>query len=560
MKRAVIRNNMILLISAFVLFFTIAFFSLYYFEKENRLSFMTFILHEVELSYDHFDGTPHEFVSEYSYLDRRITILDENGYVIADSHDEGVGQDKSQRPEILDLGAIYIRTSDTIDVQLIYIATKLDDNTYLRVSVPLVIQSSIYNNVAMILVISTITLTVAYYYGVNRINKNLLSPLEKIKQGMIDLNQGRYQVMSLNNKYGDINELLHEMNKVNLDTSKYLRQIESYQKQLDAVLNHLRQAVLLFDQQNNITYFNNDSKDLFDLSYVDLGQPLYKLIRNYVLENAISDTNLNKKDSIFDLTINENIYEIQVISLSQELSYKKQATVLVILQNVHSERLLSQTKRDFFSHASHELKSPLTAISGNAELIEHDIVKTDKDIKEAAKIIHQQTINMTALVEDMLMLARLEQIDDQKYESQNLNTILKSTIENLKTLINLKKITITLQESDTKMICDPLDMHKLFKNLIENAIKYSDENKEIKLMLHGKDGHVTFVIEDQGYGIRLEHQQRIFERFYRVDKGRLDGGTGLGLAIVKHIVIKYKGKIQLESSLGVGTKILIEMQ
>ncbi|MFA6801444.1 MAG: hypothetical protein WCR19_04995, partial [Acholeplasmataceae bacterium] len=127
MKKAIIRNNMILLISAFILFFIIAFFSLYYFENKNREAFMTFILQEVEISYEQFDGTPTEFVDLYSYLDRRITILDENGYVLADSHDEGVGQDKSQRSEILNLGTVYARTSDTIGIELLYIASSLDD-------------------------------------------------------------------------------------------------------------------------------------------------------------------------------------------------------------------------------------------------------------------------------------------------------------------------------------------------------------------------------------------------------------------------------------------------
>ncbi len=555
MRKAIVRNNMILLISALVLFFIVAFFSLYYFENKNKTAFMTFILNEVEISYDQFDGTPLEFVSAYSYLDRRITILDSEGYVLADSHDEGVGQDKSERPEILNLGKVYSRTSATIGVELLYMATALDDGGYLRVSVPLEIQTSIYNRVITLLAIGAIAISAIYYLGLNRMNKNLLMPLQKIKEGMVALNEGRYQVMSLNSQYGDINDLLYEMNQVNLETSKYLKQVESYQKQLDVVLNQLKQAVLLFDENNFVTYFNDDAKALFDLHKSDLNKPLYTVLRNHVLKEAIEATNTNHIDASFDITISDIIYEVKIIKLYRQIDLNKQPTVLVILKDVLQERQLSQVKRDFFAHASHELKSPLTAISGNAELIEHQIIKDPKEIIEAASTIHTQTMNMSLLVEDMLMLSRLEQLKGGQFEKQNLNAILKLTIESLKNQIKHKNMHININESEVFMHCDPLDIQKLFKNLIENSIKYSDPDKEIHLMLHKENNQIKISIEDQGFGISIEHQQRVFERFYRVDKGRLDGGTGLGLAIVKHIVLKYQGHIHLTSSLGYGTKI-----
>ncbi len=560
MRKAIIRNNMVILLSAFILFFTVAFFSLYYFENKNKEAFMSFILNEVQLSYEQFDGTDQAFVDTYSYLDRRITILDDNGFVIVDSHDENIGQDKSGRPEILDLGSVHSRTSDTIGVELLYMATKLDNGEYLRVSVPLEIQTSIYNRVTVILIISTIGISILYYFGLNRVNRNLGAPLEKIKKGMIALNKGNYQVMSLNSPYGDINELLHEMNQVNLETSRYLKQVEAYQKQLDTILNQLQQSVLLFDQYENLTYFNNDACFLFELKQEDLNKPGYLVIREHKLNKAIKDVNESGKDMNFDITIHDNIHEVKLIKLISNGSLRKQPTVLVIIENVQKERQLSQVKRDFFSHASHELKSPLTAISGNAELIEHGIIKDSKEIIEAAKTIHEQTINMTMLVEDMLMLSRLEQSEVSEILNVNLNDVLKSTIENLKTQIKAKNMIIDVNQEEVSMFCDKLDMIKLFKNLVENAIKYSESDKTVKVMLHRNEEGIIFEVEDQGYGISLEHQQRVFERFYRVDKGRLDGGTGLGLAIVKHIVLKYKGQIELHSQIGHGTKIKVILQ
>ncbi|MFA6801266.1 MAG: ATP-binding protein, partial [Acholeplasmataceae bacterium] len=472
---------------------------------------------------------------------------------------EGVGQDKSQRSEILNLGTVYARTSDTIGIELLYIASSLDDGGYLRISIPLETQTSIYNKVTSFIIIGAVLISILYYFSLIKISKNLLTPLEKVKKGLIALNEGNYQVMSLNSPYNDINELLYEMNQVNLETAKYLRQVESYQKHLDTVLNQLKQAVLLFDQYNLLVYFNYDAEVLFGLSKTDINHELYEVLRNHDLKEAIIETNKYGKEYHFDLTMADVIYEAKTIKLLDEIEFNQQPTVLVILKNVQQERQLAQVKRDFFAHASHELKSPLTAISGNAELIAHGIIKKEKDIRESAITIFNQTTNMSLLVEDMLMLSRLEQVQPTMMETQNLNVLLKLTIESLKIFIDNKKMKIIIDESPVTMKCDPLDMQKLFKNLIENAIKYSQINKEIHLMLHKEKHDVNFTIIDQGYGISNEHQQRVFERFYRVDKGRLDGGTGLGLAIVKHIVIKYKGEIKLSSELGEGTKIEIKL-
>lgn len=560
MKRAIIRNNMFLLIIAFILFFCVAFFSVYRYERQNQASFMTFLLQEVENEYENYDGNIYTFVALYEEQDRRITILDENGIVLVDSHDLNVGQDKSQRPEILDLGSVSSRTSVTIDVELLYIATRLEDGNFLRVSIPVASQVNLYSTIAWYLGVTAIVVTIIYYFSLKRINRFVLSPLKTIKQGLVALNQGRYQMMHLNSKYSDVNELIHEMNLVNLETSTYLKQVEAYQNELSAILNQMKQGVMLFNEKGMITFYNKDAKKLFDLEKEDLNQPLYQKIRDVALKEAIEKTNLEHIDLKFDLILKDKTLEVKTIRLDDTKLLKNHPTVLARLKDVTNERQLAQVKRDFFSHASHELKSPLTAISGHAELIEHGFIKDDKEIIEAAQMIHNQAMHMSLLVEDMLMLSRLEQLETKDYEKQDLNQILKSTIEILNPLIQAKHMHLKINANKIMMNCDPIDMQKLFKNLIENACKYSDENKEITVELYQKSDNIYFRVIDQGQGISLEHQQRVFERFYRVDKGRLDGGTGLGLAIVKHIVIKYNGHVDLTSQYGKGTEILIQLK
>lgn len=557
MKRAIIRNNLLLLAGAFVLFFIVVFFSLYAFEKRNQENFMRYLLNEVDLAYEQYAGTPEDFVSDYGYTERRITLMDAQAIVIADTHHTEMGYDESNQFEIVHLGSVASRKSAHVGVELLYIAKRLDDDSYLRVSITLETQTQLYSIVIWALSLGAIGIGIIYYFGLKQVNKNLLKPWQKVKEGLLALNQGKYQVMSLTSPYPEINDLLYEMNVINEETSKHLSQIEAYHHQLDRILNSLQQAVLLFNKDEKLTYFNQDAQRIFKLEDDDLFAPSYWFMRDNALKQAVHDANLDEHDRVFDVDIDEHVYEVKTIHLKTKEEFGNQPRVLVILKNVTNQRQLEQVKRDFISHASHELKSPLTVIKGNAELIEHDMLKDQEDIKKSAIQINRQTVQMTALVEDMLMLSRLENVDEKPQKTQDLKKILNEVVESLMPEANQKSIKIAVDAFNVSMVSDPLDMHKLFKNLVENAIKYSYEEKEIIVSLQEDDKAITFKVVDQGIGIAKEHQQRVFERFYRIDKGRIDKGTGLGLAIVKHIVLKYQGHIDLKSSLQNGTEITI---
>jgi two-component system phosphate regulon sensor histidine kinase PhoR len=560
MRKVVIRNNILLLLSAFMLFFVIVFLALYQFEKRHQTSMMSFLLDEVTTSYDNFNDSDQAFVSSYDQSQRRITILDENGYVIADTHDDEIGEDKSQRPEILNLEEVYSRKSDTIGVDLLYMARQLDDGTYIRVSIPLETQITTYRQVLWALVMSGLGILGIYYFVLKKVNQNLLKPWDKVKEGVVRLNQGKYQMMTLNSPYEEINEMLHEMNQINYDTSKYLNRINSYQEQLRYILNEIRQSILLFDNHKKLMFFNQDAKNLFDLKDEYINQEGYKFIRDIDLNKALDHVFENNEAFKKDYRSLDRIYDCYIYPLHKNEEDEGLASILMVLKDVTEERQIGQMKRDFFSHASHELKSPLTAIRGYAELILYDMIK-EKDIKESSQKIITQTEFMSALVEDMLMLSRLENIKEESYQDIYLNQILDEVLDTLSQPLKEKDMKIELvKKEDIKHYGDPLDFSKLFKNLIENAYKYSDSGKTISIELKTQKDQVVFIVKDQGKGIPKEHQSRVFERFYRVDKGRLDGGTGLGLAIVKHIAIKYDGKVDLKSSLSEGTTIKVYLK
>ncbi|HBY66071.1 MAG TPA: hypothetical protein DEG42_06855 [Acholeplasmataceae bacterium] len=520
---------------------------------------MTFILDEVEMEYENHEGDIPSFINSYDSENRRITILDNNGLVIADTHDDTVGTDKSTRPEIMNLGAVYSRTSATVGMELIYIARLMDDGNYLRVALEIESQIAAYNRVVWVLILSAIGFIGLYYVGLVQVNKNLLKPWQQVKKGMTALNQGKYEMMSLNSPYPEINEILHEMNGINLETVKHVKAIEAYQTQLNKLLNEMKQGVMLFNKDDQMVYFNDDAKALFDLADDSIGQPSYYALRNNQIKDAIAQANREEKSSTFDIKMNGKIIEVKIFHASAQGQNKREASVLALFKDVTSERKLEQMKRDFFSHASHELKSPLTAIRGYAELIELGVVK-EKEVTSSAHQIVKQTETMTALVEDMLMLSRLENLQEKLYSNQDLNQILSTVIDHMSPFAKEKNIKLKVNANKLMMMCDPLDMQKLFKNLIENAIKYSENDKQVDIKLDQMDEQVVFIVKDQGIGIDIEHQSRVFERFYRVDKGRLDSGTGLGLAIVKHIVMKYNGSVELVSGLSKGTQITVYMK
>ena len=559
MKKKLIRNNIVLLLSAFLLFFIVVFIALFQFEKNNQKQFMTYIIEEIEIAYNNHVGDSVSFISNYENENgRRITLLDSNARVIADTHDFVTGTDKSERPEIVNLGSVYVRHSSTLDIDLIYVAKLMEDGNYLRVAVPLEDQAAIYNRVIWVVVLSGLGFIFLFYVGLKEVNKNLLSPLKQIKGGMKALNQGKYEVISLNSQYPEINEILHEMNEINYETAKHLKTIEAYQMQLNNILNEIKQGVILFDHNEEIIYMNEDAKIIFGIGDDVLNHPSYYGLRNRLVKEAVTLANEKKISSEFDIKDHGAIIEVRIFFVSSADSNEGGASVLALFKDVTQERSVEQMKRDFFSHASHELKSPLTAIRGYAELIELGLIK-DKEINQSASNIVKQTETMAALVEDMLMLSRLENLKEKMYAKNDLKEILDSVIDQLKPMYMKKGIKIEVDAKSMIMLSDALDIQKLFKNLIENAIKYSEDHKSIEIKLYQDKKDVVFDIKDQGIGIDAEHQKRVFERFYRVDKGRLDGGTGLGLAIVKHIVMKYHGDIHLESGVSKGTHITVRM-
>ena len=339
---------------------------------------------------------------------------------------------------------------------------------------------------------------------------------------------------------------------------KHKRNTQFYlERQYNEVLNSMQQAILLFDNKDRLLFYNKYAEVAFHLKNADLGKTAYMMFNN---EKFLEPFTKNEKEKVFDINFLNKIFIVQIYQVQKTFS-KSSASKLIVLHNVTEERKIEETKKDFFAHASHELKSPLTAILGYSELITLDMVE-EKEYKDVVERIYNQAEHMSLLVEDMSTLSKLESITEKEelYEIVSLNKILKDVCYTMESFLNEKNIKLDIYEEPINYNCIELDINKLFKNLIENAIKYSYNNSVIDVRLYKKNDDIIFEVEDDGIGISAEHIDRIFGRFYRIDKGRIDSGTGLGLAIVKHTVIKYHGKTDVKSAPGEGTTIKVSLK
>lgn len=319
------------------------------------------------------------------------------------------------------------------------------------------------------------------------------------------------------------------------------------------MLEKIHNAAAVLEKDNLVMFFNKAFKNLFKIEKFEKIK-FEKLNIPIKLVEFLAKYNKSKTNN-FRLIHDEKNYVIVFHEL--KLDYLNSYTVITI-NDVTLETTISNLKKDFISYASHELKSPLTLIKGNAELLKHGMVK-DEEYKKVVSNISKQTDLMSNIIEDMLMLSRLENFKESQDVEMNLKEKINEILELMRPLIIKKNISIITNCENIKYNADPMDIMKLLKNIIENAVIYSKNNSKIEINLLRTNKMIIFIVKDNGIGIPLEHQERIFERFYRINSNNKKEGTGLGLAIVKHVVQKYKGKYIIKSKPNYGTRLQIEL-
>lgn len=288
-------------------------------------------------------------------------------------------------------------------------------------------------------------------------------------------------------------------------------------------------------------------KSLYIIAVVMLAVMLISLALSFVITKSIVKPVVE---------LGENIDDIENVQTYSEL---QPFVETVKLQNKR-KKLLEKQKKEFTANVSHELKTPLTAIAGYAELIENGMAKQD-DIKPFAQTIRKQALRLVALTEDIMQLSQLDEIEDYTYDERvELSKIVELCVSSLQLNAQSKNVTLVNKCNECWVKGNSSLLEEMIYNLIDNAIRYNKENGSVTVFTNQSDNKSSIIVEDTGIGIAEKYQKRVFERFFRVDKSRskATGGTGLGLAIVKHIAQTHNAEIKLNSVENVGTTIEIK--
>lgn len=338
--------------------------------------------------------------------------------------------------------------------------------------------------------------------------------------------------------------LIKELDRLNTE-------LKTKDEQMFMMSSFAGQGIILINDKREIIFANESAIKL--LNIVDAKTNSYEhRMRHTMIKEQIKKTYQTRQHENHNYKIDYKNLNVKTISTEQN----KSNFVLVIIEDLTEKIQLQNVKKDFFSYAGHELKTPITVLRGYAELIQQEIIKGEEAIDISKQMIDLIDF-MKGFVDDMLMLSRLETFTGGEKESIDLKKLLLDTLAYYQGAIDDKKIEVELDIEDVTFEGDRLDFTKLFKNMIENAIKYNKESGQIKVSLKRALNQLVFIIYDTGIGVAVEDQDRIFERFYRVHSSRKEPGTGLGLAITKHIVNKYHGHISIESESNKYTKFTI---
>lgn len=481
----------------------------------------------------------------------RITFIDSSSYkVIYDSEYIDSLENHSNRPELNDLGQVYIRDSKTMNVKMMYIAS-LDDNVFIRVSIPLSNLDSLKKEYIIYTLIIWIIIAIISTFTTILLNKASLKPINKELNKLVSMVDSSSAIV-------DINELPNQVEKTrNLIESK-LKTITREKEKLNYFINSINQGFIVVDNKMDIYLINDNAIKIFYEEALDIiGKNFIYLCNDEYIIQDIKKALESKSSFSSEHQIQKKNYLITFNFMFDIWNGKEsQPGVSIIIMDMKNINQVEMMKKDFFSNASHELKSPLTTIIGNLQLISQGIVNDEKELNELIIKSEKEAKRMAKIITEMLELSYLETGEKSDIQKIECTSIINSVLEKLDFHIKEKNIKIHLDLEEYYININLSDIQYLISNIIDNAIKYNKKDGTITISL--KNG--IFKVKDTGIGISSNDLERIFERFYRVDKSRSKelGGTGLGLSIVKHVCNKYHFDLKVDSILNIGSTFTID--
>lgn len=495
-------------------------------------------------------------LNDLAYNDNtRLTIIDTDGDVLADSDEESIEENHRGREEVreaLSDGVGYAtRYSQTTHQNMLYVAV-FNDDYIVRLSLP---YDGIFDYLPVLIkplgIGAVISLVIALILS-KRFANTLTAPLQEITTQVMKMKD--YRELEFDDyKYDEFNIIaykLEEQAKTIHDTMKTLKEERI---KINGILDQMKEGFILLDSNFDVLMVNRKAQKLYG-NTIKLNRSIKDFIFDFKIINALD--HLSTERQIVEIEKEKEFYNCYVAKVDYG--------VTLLFVNVTELHNSMKMRQEFFSNVSHELKTPITSIRGYSELLEAGVINDEGAKKKALDKIHDEVDNMSNLINDILMISRLENKDiDVIKHPVHLMPLVDEIVDTMQVEIDKRHLTVTKNVEDITYISNHQHMYQLLSNLITNAIKYNVENGSITIEAHQSETNIIIVVSDTGRGISKIDQGRVFERFFRCDQGRdkETGGTGLGLAIVKHIVQYYHGNIHLSSKLNEGTtfKIVLPM-
>lgn len=346
------------------------------------------------------------------------------------------------------------------------------------------------------------------------------------------------------------------------------KKLRRQQEQFDLVINSMDGGILITEMNGSLVLCNRKAAAVLGFPADASQQNIRDLVQDETILKAVQEAAVRNQGTSFDLeTVDGSVYLLNVGLVREEAvegsSLPRRSLIVITLADVTSERTARNRQREFFSNASHELKTPVTSIRGFSELLETGIITDPDKVQDSVRIIRREASRIDRIISDILMISTLEDHSRQSGDPApvHIAQLLDEIRESLLVSMGEKKITMEISGGDFTIPVVYEHMHNLFGNLMQNAVKYNVEGGKVWVRAETDGQYLYATVKDTGIGIPDDMKTRVFERFFRVDKGRSRsvGGTGLGLPIVRHIVDLYSGTIQLDSRLGEGTTVTAKL-
>lgn len=491
-------------------------------------------------------------LSKYADAKERITLITSSGNVlfdnkaIADKMENHLS--RKEVTEALDSGEGYaVRRSETLGSKSCYYALQLKNGNILRISDDsLTVWTVLINLLPAICAIAIMTLVLSSVLAAV-ISKKILKPLNSI-----DLENPDAQ-----NVY---DELIPFINKINMQNRKIDRQIARLtrsRREFDIITENMSEGLVLTDIKGNILTHNKGIEKFFGVGEDINGKNILTLNRSDVFREIFSDITEKRRGEDI-LSLNGRYYDMTANPVYDEDGTPCGAVILAV--DITEKEKREKLRREFTANVSHELKTPLTSISGISDMLMNGIVAPE-DIKGFAGDINKESARLITLVNDIIKLSELDEgaYSTETDEKVDLLKTAAEVKERLEAIAAKKNVKIAVTGEDAEITGGESLVFEMFYNLCDNAVKYNKENGNVTVSVGRSEGAPFVTVKDTGIGIPPEYTDRIFERFFRVDKSRSkeSGGTGLGLSIVKHIAMSLGADIRVESAVGKGTEITV---